>query len=55
MFDLWAGIQFGEQVFFAQPDALKVIAQKQDSLDWGVQYCSWRATFLQSLDPIRLP
>ncbi|KAG1938120.1 long-chain-fatty-acid--CoA ligase ACSBG1 [Pimephales promelas] len=23
MFDLWAGIQFGEQVFFAQPDALK--------------------------------
>lgn len=40
IYDLWTGIQRGEQVSFAQPDALKVKAQEQDSrlaLDWGVQ------------------
>lgn len=30
IYDLWTGIQWGEQVSFAQPDALKVNVQEQD-------------------------
>lgn len=47
IYDLWTGIQWGEQVSFAQPDALKVNVQEQDfclALGKKSQSCSRRAT-----------
>lgn len=43
IYDLWTGIQWGAQVCFAEPDALKVSLpqSEQGSVDMRSRVCTW--------------